>query len=68
MSSTVRSCCVFVGRGGGFSRLGTATGEFPKLRGPYLEGHGDLVSRVIMGISRVTIWAMGNINLLTKVP
>ena len=32
----------------------------------YLEGQGDLVSRLIMGIIRVTIWAIGAINLLTK--
>ena len=34
----------------------------------YLEGHGDLVSRLIMGISRVVIWIIGFINLLTKSP
>ena len=32
----------------------------------YLEGQGDLVSRLIMGIFRVTIWDIGVINLLTK--
>ena len=32
----------------------------------YLEGQGDLVSRLIMGITRVTLWVMGLINLLTK--
>ena len=35
---------------------------------PYLEGQGDLVSRLIMGIIRVTIWVIGVINLLTKSP
>ena len=35
---------------------------------PYLEGRGDLVSRLIMGIIRVTIWVIGVINLLTKSP
>ena len=35
---------------------------------PYLEGQGDLVSRLIMGITRVTIWVIGVINLLTKFP
>ena len=30
----------------------------------YLEGQGDLVSRLIMGIIRVTIWVIGVINLL----
>ena len=34
----------------------------------YLEGQGDLVSRLIMGIIRVTIWVIGVINLLTKFP
>ena len=34
----------------------------------YLEGQGDLVSRLIMGISRVTIWVIGIINLLPKSP
>ena len=36
--------------------------------GRYLEGQGDLVSRLIMGIIRVTIWVIGVINLLTKSP
>ena len=36
--------------------------------GGYLEGQGDLVSRVITGIIRVTIWVIGLINLLTKSP
>ena len=35
---------------------------------PYLEVQGDLVSRLILGISRVTIWVMGVIKLLTKSP
>ena len=34
----------------------------------YLEGHGDLVSRLIMGIFGVTIWLRGVINILTKSP
>ena len=33
----------------------------------YLEGQGDLVSRLIMGIFRVTIGVIG-ITLLTKSP
>ena len=33
---------------------------------PYLEGHGDLVNGLIMGIIRVTIWIIGVINPLTK--
>ena len=36
--------------------------------GIYLEGQGDLISRLIMGIIRVTIWVIGVINLLTKSP
>ena len=34
--------------------------------GAYLEGQGDLISRLIMGIIRVTIWYIGVINLLAK--
>ena len=34
----------------------------------YLGGQGDLVSGLIMGITRVTIWIIGVINLLTKSP
>ena len=33
-----------------------------------LEGQGDLVGRLIMGIIRVTIWVIGVINLHTKSP
>ena len=36
--------------------------------GYYLEGQGDLVSRLIMGLHRVTIWVIGVINLLIKSP
>ena len=35
---------------------------------PYLEGQGDLVTRLIIGIIGVTIWVIGVINLLTKSP
>ena len=37
---------------------------------PHLEGEGDLVSRVklIIGITKVAIWVLGVINLLTKCP
>ena len=31
-------------------------------------GQGDLVSRLIMGITGVIIWVLGSINLLTKFP
>ena len=36
--------------------------------GDYLEGQGDLVSRLIRGIIRVALWVIGVINLLTKSP
>ena len=32
----------------------------------YLEGHGDLVRGLVMGIIRVTIWVIEVINLLTN--
>ena len=34
----------------------------------YLEGQGDLVSRIIMGIIGDTIWLIGVISILTKSP
>ena len=34
----------------------------------YLAGRGDLISRLIMGITRVIMWVIGVINLLTKPP
>ena len=37
-------------------------------RGLYWEGHGDVVSRLIMGVIRLLIWLIGAINLLTKSP
>ena len=37
-----------------------------KTLNPDLEGQRDLVSRLIMGIIRVTIWVIGVINLLIK--
>ena len=36
--------------------------------GPYLEGQGDLVTWLIIGITRVTMWFIGVIRLLTKFP
>ena len=30
------------------------------------ESHGDLITRLIMGTTTVTIWGIGVINLLTK--
>ena len=42
-------------------------GPPPKCKGlSYLEGQGDLVSRLTMGITRVTIWIRGLINIPTK--
>ena len=53
---------------GGFSSLG-ALGNTGRLSGHYagvyLEGHADLVGRLIIRTARVTIWMMGAINLLT---
>ena len=34
----------------------------------YFEGHGDLVSRLILGIIGVIIWLIGVIHILTKSP
>ena len=34
----------------------------------YLEGQGDLVSGLIMGMIRATIWVIGVIKPLTKSP
>ena len=41
---------------------------FRTLAEDYLEGQGDLVSRLNMGISRVTIWVIRVINLFSKSP
>ena len=40
----------------------------PRMRGPYLEGHGDVVSGLRLGVTWVIIWIVGVINLLTKSP
>ena len=32
----------------------------------YLKGQGDLISRLIMGITRVIIWVIGVSNLMTN--
>ena len=32
----------------------------------YLEGHGDLVSRLIIGITRFTMWVIRVVHLPTK--
>ena len=40
-----------------------------KVLGVYLEGQGDLIcGLIIMGISGITRWVLGGINLLTKSP
>ena len=36
--------------------------------GQDLEGQGAVVSRLVQGIGRVTMWVMGLISLLTKFP
>ena len=38
------------------------------LSGACLEGQGDFISSLIMGITSVTICVIGLINLLTKFP
>ena len=40
----------------------------PRTGGPHLDGQGDLVSGLILGISRVITWVIGVINLLSKSP
>ena len=35
---------------------------------PYLEGKGGSVSRLIIGIIKVSIWVIGVVDLLTKFP
>ena len=35
---------------------------------PHLEGREDFVSRLIVGIIKVTIWFIGGFILLTKFP
>ena len=34
----------------------------------YLEGQGDLVSRLVIGRTRVNMWLTGNINLVAMSP
>ena len=38
------------------------------IRRSYLEGQGELVSGLIRGLTRVTIWVVGEINLRTQSP
>ena len=44
------------------------TGNSEGVRAKCLEGQGDLVNRLIIGVTRVTIWVIGVTNLLTKSP
>ena len=65
--------CLDIVRNPWFERL-TMTAIFlnaAPLRNPkmtYLEGQGDLVTGLLMGIIEVTIWVIGVTNLLTKSP
>ena len=43
-------------------------GRTCKQRLGYLDRQGDLVSRLLMGITGVTIWVIGVLNLLAKSP
>ena len=54
--------CLFKMRYNGNPKIGN-----PKnIVGIYLECHGDLVSGLIITITRVIIWVVGVINLLAK--
>ena len=48
------------------SRIHVSTG-YRRIRA-YLEGHGDLVTGLIMGIIGFIIWLIGVISILTKSP
>ena len=52
--------------GGHQHALGCTSGLNFGLNACFLEGQGNLVSRLIMGVMRVTIWVIGVINLVTK--
>ena len=45
-----------------------STGNLLEILAVYLEGKGDLESRLIRGISRDNIWVIGAINLFAKFP
>ena len=51
-----------------YVRLGRQQGLGGCMLGSCLEGHGDLITRIIKGIIGVTIWVIGVINLLSKSP
>ena len=53
MSPSPASCCLSC-----IALLYGAHGMVEDSSKPYLEGQGDLVSRFIMGILRVTIWVI----------
>ena len=49
-----------------FRRFCKLCGSFQFCRSvPYLKGQGDFVSRFTMGMTRVIIWLMGVVDLLT---
>ena len=50
------------------SGLTSPNSQAAKLYIPYLEGQGDFVTGLIMGIIGVSIWVIGVITLLTKSP
>ena len=55
----------------GLQRFSVAIMTEPKSEfeaGPYLEGQGDLVNGLIIGITLVAMWVMGVINLFSKSP
>ena len=39
-----------------------------QLKRVYLEGHGGLVSRLLMGVTGVTRWVIGVTSILTSTP
>ena len=45
---------------------GTLNSKTTAARRMYLEGHGDLVTGLIMGITGVIIWRIGAVSILTK--
>ena len=46
----------------------TTDERFTAIVDEYLEGQGNLVSRSIIGINKVTMWVIGGTNILTKSP
>ena len=48
--------------------LADATNSFGEFSWGYLEGQGDLVSGLITGVSRVTIWVRGLLTYFLRPP